>query len=60
MFKGENFCSFPLNCESFPMNYGLVHQQYKSIQSCYHESFPVNDEFHSKHEHFLPRTFYHM
>ena len=28
MSVGENFCSFSLNHESFPMNYGLVDQQY--------------------------------
>ena len=29
---GKNFCSFSLDNESFPANYGLVDQQYKSTE----------------------------
>ena len=45
----SSFCSFSLNCKSFPVNYGLVNQQYKSTL----KTFTVNSHFHSKCESFL-------
>ena len=32
MSAGENFCSFSLNCKSFPANDDPVNQQYKSTE----------------------------
>ena len=40
-FGGTTFHSFSRNCNSFPMNYGLVNRQYKSTSmlpgTIYHE-----------------------
>ena len=49
MFKGE----LSLNRESFPMNYGLVHWQYKYTSIIAR----IFQTFHSKHKSFPPQIF---
>ena len=56
MFKVENFHGFrgfSLNCECFPMNYGLVDWQCKSTSMLPQ----ANNNFHPKREGFTPRVF---
>ena len=48
MFEGENFlgfCGFSLNFECFPMNYGLVNWQCKSIISMLAQKFSCEWQF---------------
>ena len=48
-----SFCSFSLNHQYFPVNHGLVNQQYKSTE-CYSETFNTKSYFPLKMQKFSP------